>query len=414
MTFSLFSKLHILLVALPLGLGACATPNVITQEPVLPSSRLTQNALFELPPPAAKLDVAVYSFEDVTGQFKPAEGYQNLSRAVSQGGASILVKALQDAGNRSWFTVIERASLNNLLQERKIITQMRKQYLNETEVDSKFLPPMRFAGIIMEGGIVGYDSNTLTGGAGARLLGIGALAEYRQDTISVDLRAISVKTGEVLASTVVHKTLISAGISGSSFSYIDVDKLLEVEAGVSTNEPGLIALTKAIEKAVHTLVLEGADLNLWAFKDENAARPLINAHRVASGRNPLPDLAATEIAQQVNTKVSPEVATAPSKKVTRALPAKASPNLQKSPPVNPKGNSANAVATTDRPVERAGGAPQVKGRTLVATSGGATATQAPTRKLPVAQKPRRVAVSLDSEIESSAVGGVPVVTKVSP
>jgi len=160
-------------------LSGCATPDVLVQEPVLPIARATQNALFELPPPAQKLDVAVYKFEDVTGQFKPADGYQDLSRAVSQGGASILVKALQDAGNREWFTVIERSNLGNLLQERKIITEMRQRYLGESKPDFKFLPPMRFAGILMEGGVIGYDSNTLTGGAGARLLGIGASAEYR-------------------------------------------------------------------------------------------------------------------------------------------------------------------------------------------------------------------------------------------
>ncbi len=282
-------------------LSACATPNTLVQEPVLPLARETQNLLLELPEPARKLDVAVYKFEDVTGQFKPADGFQNLSRAVSQGGASILVKALQDAGNRSWFTVIERSNLNHLLQERKIITEMRQRYLGETKPNHKVLPPIRFAGILMEGGIVGYDSNTLTGGAGARLLGIGANAEYRQDTISVNLRAVSVKTGEIMASTLVHKTLISAGISGASFSFVDFDKLLEIEAGVSTNEPGLVALTKAIEKAVHTLILEGVDLNLWAFKDPKATHSLVNAHRVASGREALPAPAPRQIVDKTNT-----------------------------------------------------------------------------------------------------------------
>ena len=312
-------------------LSACATPNTLVQEPVLPLARETQNLLLELPEPAQKLDVAVYKFEDVTGQFKPADGFQNLSRAVSQGGASILVKALQDAGNRSWFTVIERTNLGNLLQERKIITEMRQRYLGETKPNHKFLPPIRFAGILMEGGIVGYDSNTLTGGAGARLLGIGANAEYRQDTISVNLRAVSVKTGEIMVSTLVHKTLISAGISGASFSFVDFDKLLEIEAGVSTNEPGLVALTKAIEKAVHSLILEGVDLNLWAFKDPEAALSLVNTHRIESGRKPLSQQSPRQIAQQPN-------ANTPNGN-TETLPERDSLVSQKSKPVPKKAAS---------------------------------------------------------------------------
>lgn len=269
-------------------LTACATPAVVSQEPVLPQVTETRSTLLDLPPPTRKLEVAVYEFEDVTGQFKPSDNFQNLSKAVSQGGASILVKALQDVGNRSWFTVVERTNLTNLLQERKIIRELRSRYLGEKEVNAKALPPMLFAGIILEGGIVGYDSNTLTGGAGARLLGIGAAAEYRQDTISVDLRAVSVKTGEVLASVVVQKSLISAGITASTFSYIDFDKILEAEAGITTNEPGLIALRKAIEKAVYALVMEGVGNNIWEFADKEAGNQLVRAYLIDEGRG-VPD-----------------------------------------------------------------------------------------------------------------------------
>ena len=68
---------------------------------------------------------------------RPASSSQNetgqtLSRAVTQGGGSILVKALQDAGNRQWFTIVERESLRNLLNERQIIREMRERYLGET------------------------------------------------------------------------------------------------------------------------------------------------------------------------------------------------------------------------------------------------------------------------------------------
>src|SRR3546814_1672154 len=82
----------------------------------------------------------------------------------------MLVKALQDAGKRKWFTIVERERLDNLLKERQIITEMRKRYLGEEEPDRRALPALLFAGVLLEGGIVGYDTNTVTGGAGAAFL----------------------------------------------------------------------------------------------------------------------------------------------------------------------------------------------------------------------------------------------------
>ena len=170
-----------------------------------PKKTQTQTLLNQLPPPQRPVAIAVYGFTDQTGQFKPSETGQTLSRAVTQGASSILVKALQDAGNRNWFTVVERERLDNLLKERQIIGEMRKRYLGEQEVDPNALPALLFAGVLLEGGIVGYDTNTVTGGAGAAFLGIGARTEYRQDTVTVYLRAVSVRTGEVLADVTAPK-----------------------------------------------------------------------------------------------------------------------------------------------------------------------------------------------------------------
>ena len=155
-----------------------------------PKKTQTQNLLEQLPRPQRQVAVAVYGFTDQTGQFKPSEQGQTLSRAVTQGAGSMLVKALQDAGNRNWFTVVERERLDNLLKERQIIGEMRRRYLGEEDIDPNALPSLLFAGVLLEGGIVGYDTNTVTGGAGAAFLGIGARTEYRQDTVTVYLRAV--------------------------------------------------------------------------------------------------------------------------------------------------------------------------------------------------------------------------------
>jgi Uncharacterized protein involved in formation of curli polymers len=175
--------------------------------------------------------------------------------------------------------VVERERLDNLLRERQIIGEMRKRYLGEQEVDPSALPALLFAGVLLEGGIVGYDTNTVTGGAGAAFLGIGARTEYRQDTVTVYLRAVSVRTGEVLANITASKTIASQALGASAFKFVAFRELLEAEAGITSNEPDQVALQQAIEKAVYGLVLEGVELDLWRFEDMSSAQSLLAAYR---------------------------------------------------------------------------------------------------------------------------------------
>ena len=276
-----------LLGALSLALGGCMSVgqdgrDFLPEDTSLayfPKKTQTQNLLNQLPGPQRQVAIAVYGFTDQTGQFRPTNTGQTLSRAVTQGASSILVKALQDAGNRQWFTVVERERLDNLLKERQIIGEMRRRYLGEQEVDPNALPALLFAGVLLEGGIVGYDTNTVTGGAGAAFLGIGARTEYRQDTVTVYLRAVSVRTGEVLANIQTSKTIASQAIGASAYRFVAFRELLEAEAGITSNEPDQIALQQAIEKAVYGLVLEGVDLGLWRFADMGGAEALMSTYR---------------------------------------------------------------------------------------------------------------------------------------
>ena len=208
--------------------------------------------------------IAVYDFNDMTGQKKPSDSIASMSTAVTQGSYQILIKALQDAGNGKWFRVVERASLPSLLQERKLIRSTRQQVNGE---GAEPLPPLLFAGAYITGGIVGYDSNTKTGGLGARVLGIQAHKQWRQDVITIVLRLVNVQTGEVVITTTVEKTIISAETGGDVFKYFDTDTMLvEIEAGVARNEPVTFAVRKAIEKGVLDLINEGAKKKLWEFE----------------------------------------------------------------------------------------------------------------------------------------------------
>jgi curli production assembly/transport component CsgG len=215
-------------------------------------------------PANGQVPIAVYSFRDMTGQRKASQNIASLSSAVTQGADAYLVKSLQEVGGGKWFKVLERGGLDNLIKERQLIRQMRELYQGK---DAQPLPPMLFAGMILEGGIIGYDSNTLSGGSGARILGIGATTEYRQDEVTVSLRAVSVATGEVLVAVNVAKTVISFQDKAGVLKFYEAGtQAVELEVGQATNE----SMNKAVQLAIHAGVVEmiqrGAEKGHWAYK----------------------------------------------------------------------------------------------------------------------------------------------------
>jgi len=208
--------------------------------------------------------IAVYDFLDMTGQKKPGGNFASMSTAVTQGSYQLLIKALQDAGDGKWFRVVERTSLPSLLQERKLIRSTRQQVNGE---GAEPLPPLLFAGAYITGGIVGYDSDIKSGGLGARVLGIQANKQYRQDIVTVILRLVNVQTGEVVIVTTIEKTIVSTAFGSDVFKYFDTDTMLvEIEAGVARNEPVTYAVRKAIEKGVVELINQGAEKGIWEFE----------------------------------------------------------------------------------------------------------------------------------------------------
>jgi len=213
-----------------------------------------------------KITIAVYQFSDKTGQRKPSDGVAKLSSAVTQGGEIWVIKALQDVGNEGWFNVVERVGMDNLIKERQLIRQTRESYEGKDAVQ---LQPLLFAGLILEGGIIGYDSNVAVGGVGARWLGVGSNTQYRIDTVTVSVRIVSVSTGKVLLSIATEKTIASHQSGADIFKFLDMGtKLLETEVGFSVNEPVNYATRAAIEQAIIELVYEGERKDLWKFNTD--------------------------------------------------------------------------------------------------------------------------------------------------
>ena len=203
-----------------------------------------------MPEAKNKIVVGVYNFRDQTGQFKVQDNGSSFSTAITQGSTTILLKALEDT---KWFRPIERENLSNLLNERNIIRSTRQEYRKTSNPNEPQLPPLLYAGVLLEGGIVSYDSNIVTGGLGARYFGLGSSAQYRQDRITIYLRAISTSNGEILKTIYVSKTILFQSLDASLFRYVKFKRLLEVETGITKNEPIHMAVTEAIEKAVESL-----------------------------------------------------------------------------------------------------------------------------------------------------------------
>lgn len=261
-------------------LCACALPipqvpkESFSSDATLAPVTETETMLHKLPPAEQPIVVAVYEFSDYTGQNKPSDT-QQFSRAVTQGGLPILKKALLDAGNQRWFDVVERGGINNLLQERKIIRTMREEYLGAGGRELPQLGPLRYAGLLLEGGVVAYESNVLTGGLGARYLGIGGNTQYSRDMVTVYLRAVSVKTGQVMLSVNTSKTIFSTALQGGMFKFVSYDAIAEAETGVTYNEPPQLAVRQAIEMAVYALIMEGTNHGMWKFKNRRVGQQYV-------------------------------------------------------------------------------------------------------------------------------------------
>lgn len=252
-----------LLAIAGLALSGCA-PMVANTDGLagVPSTLMprtsTYNDLISLPKPAGRIPVAIYDFRDQTGQYRPAPA-STFSTAVTQGGAAMLSAALADSG---WFIPLERVGLQNLLTERKIIRANLERTGRSNDLEA-----LQAANLLFEGGIIAFDSNVRTGGSGAEYFGIGASGQYQVDQVTINLRAVDITTGQVIANVNTSKTIFSRELRAGVYRFIDFKRLLEVESGYTNNEPVQLAVMSAIESAVIHLIAQGVDRQLWALAE---------------------------------------------------------------------------------------------------------------------------------------------------
>jgi curli production assembly/transport component CsgG len=256
------------------GCAAIADRRPVPSDPLLPAALTpvsgTYHDLVNLPPPRGKVLAAVYGFRDQTGQFKKQPN-SNFSTAVTQGAGAMLVRAMLDSG---WFVPVEREGLQDLLTERKIIRAALKNKNAEAS-----LPSLMSANVLLEGGIVAYDTNVLTGGLGVRYFGIGASDLYRMDQVTISLRAVDIRTGRVLKNVFTTKTIYSYEVDAGVYRFVSFRRLLEADAGFTRNEPAQLCVLDAIEAAVVHLIVGGIKENLWQLADpKDLDSPIVQAY----------------------------------------------------------------------------------------------------------------------------------------
>lgn len=257
-----FVRIRMFLLFLCIVISGCSPhlATIMTEPAGLAQQTASKRELVSLPVAKGPIKVAVYSFRDQTGQYKPLPNVSSFSTAITQGTTTLLIQALKDS---NWFIPLEREGLQNLLTERKIIRATLEKNGHDKEPQ---LPSLDVANLILEGGIVGYDTNLVTGGLGAKYFGLGGSTEYRMDQITVNLRAVDPRSGQVLKTVSTSKTVLSREISAGIFRFVEFKRLLEVEMGLTTNEPVQLAVQGAIEKAVTALIIEGIKDALWELK----------------------------------------------------------------------------------------------------------------------------------------------------
>ena len=243
-------------------LGGCSTfQNGPDQLPIVAPTPLNTE-LNELPVlDGEPIYVGVSDFKDLTGQRKQSDNYASFSSAVTQGAEAWLIESLLETGD--WFKVLERGQLDSIMRERAVVQQTREDF---TDDDETGLKPMLFAGLLIHGGIIGYDTNYVTGGVGASYLGLGAAEQHRKDVVTVSIRFVSTLTSEILLSSTVSKTIYSTSLGSDVFKYVKNDiNPLEIEYGFAKNEMVSVATRAAIDLAIINLINKGEEKGMWKF-----------------------------------------------------------------------------------------------------------------------------------------------------
>jgi curli biogenesis system outer membrane secretion channel CsgG/SH3-like domain-containing protein len=242
-------------------ISGCANKMQIKQSaPELNTTRssIKLEDLMKLPKPDRRIVVTVYRFQDKTGQFNDSDKLR-YSTAVTQGATSQLITALMRA---NYFTVVERAHLDDLITEQKL--KIEKRVLSDTGPE---IGKMYGAEYIITGDITEYNVDVITAGAGVRVSGAGGSAQVAVATAAIDLRIVESTTGRIVFNKSLRKSIVGKQVGVNIFRFWD-NRLYEINGGIANQEPVQLAIRELLEEGVHMICSSYAK----AYEQKKVAR----------------------------------------------------------------------------------------------------------------------------------------------
>ncbi|MCG9692667.1 CsgG/HfaB family protein [Vibrio sp. Isolate22] len=245
-------KTIIILFFVIFNLGCSSLEDNIVEKPYSDNTvKFSDNIIY--PHNSKPMNVTVYRFADFSGQRKQGLLYQEVSTAVPQGLDSMLMHSLSTINQGKLYKVIDRTFLSHMLDERQLAS---------VSVSPKNLGILKVPSIVFTGGVIAYDHNNRQAAGGIFFNDFSLSSEYSVDTVTVSLRAVSVKTGEILLSSISKKSIVSVSSGINSYKIFD-DNLMQLELGGAYNEPVSVATRLAIEQSILDITEKALELGWW-------------------------------------------------------------------------------------------------------------------------------------------------------
>jgi curli production assembly/transport component CsgG len=97
--------------------------------------------------------------------------------------------------------------------------------------------------------------------------------------VTVNLRAVDIRTGDIIQSITTTKTVFSIQVDFGIFRFVSLKHLLEVETGLSRNEPVQQCVREAIETALIHMIAQGVRDGSWNLKNpDDLNKPLLQSY----------------------------------------------------------------------------------------------------------------------------------------
>lgn len=205
--------------------------------------------------------ITVSQFDDLSG----ARTENGTSTVVAASGRILTEYLLLRANTADNYAVLDRAGLNNLINERRLADQVNA--INEAKTIAAApaalrealigrvppaidLPPLLVTDYMIYGAVVGYDKALNDNGGGIGVAGVRVRNRASRDQVSVIMQLVDVRTGEIFATGFSSRFIDSTSLGSDVFALLRVDRLLEFEQMNVVNDPATRALFFAIDSAL--------------------------------------------------------------------------------------------------------------------------------------------------------------------